>query len=204
MDIAEQLAVYFEARLGSLPNSESPPLSPRNPSVESFVENDMPELTQDRVKELFDYDPDTGVLTRKITTLANAIKGHVAGFSGGDYLQVSVKKIHYKIHRIIWLWVYGDLPVEVDHENHIGTDNRLCNLHAVDHKQNTRNQKKRSTNASGVMGVSWEQSRGKWRSGIMVDGRSIFLGYFNDIGKAAGARKKADRKYGFHANHGKS
>jgi len=108
--------IQSQARLGSLPNPGPPHLLPRNPSVESFVENGMPELTQARVKELFDYDPDTGVVTRKITVAYNARKGSViTSINDQGYLRVGIDGKGNRLHRIIWLWVYGCFPIEVDH-----------------------------------------------------------------------------------------
>ena len=55
-----------------------------------------------------------------------------------------------------------------------------------------------SNNAtSGVKGVDFDKSRGKWRSNITFQGKHIYLGRFNTLEEAAQVRKKAEEKY-FH------
>lgn len=49
----------------------------------------------------------------------------------------------------------------------------------------------RSTNTSGVPGVSCIKTTGKWRASLMLDGRRETLGNFSTIEEAASARKNA-------------
>ena len=165
----------------------------------------MPELTQDRVKELFDYDPESGVVTRKITTGKRAIKGVVVGsLCSQGYLVVRIDYKQYKLHRIIWLWMTGRWPdPEVDHENQIRDDNKWKNLRRATRLQNGRNQKLPKRNQSGVCGVSWHKSCRKWLARITVNGKSVYLGTFALLEDARSAREHAEEKYNFHPNHGK-
>lgn len=48
---------------------------------------------------------------------------------------------------------------------------------------------------SGVKGVHWSTSGHCWIARIGVQGRSIFLGRFDDLAKATAARKAAEKKY---------
>ncbi|GAA0774429.1 AP2 domain-containing protein [Clostridium subterminale] len=50
-------------------------------------------------------------------------------------------------------------------------------------------------NTSGYKGVSWEESRGKYRAYIILRGKGKFLGYFSKIEDAIQARKEAEEKY---------
>ena len=43
----------------------------------------------------------------------------------------------------------------------------------------------------------------KWAAAIYVNGKLIYLGGYKKIFDAACARKSAERKYGFHLNHGR-
>jgi hypothetical protein len=88
--------------------------------------------------------------------------------------------------------------------NGIRDDNRLVNLRDVTHKENLRNQKLSSSNKSGMTGVSWNKALNKWRALITVDYKMKHLGVFINIEDATQARKKAEKKYGYHANHGRS
>ena len=56
---------------------------------------------------------------------------------------------------------------------------------------------------SSLVGVVWNISTGKWRAQIVFDGKRKHLGYFTEKTDAIAARKAAEVKYGFHANHGR-
>lgn len=107
-------------------------------------------------------------------------------------------------HRIIWEFHYGPIPLgmQVDHINQDRLDNRIENLRLVTHKDNNKNKGINKNNTSGYLGVSWSKKYSKWVSHITVDGKYIFLGYFNEPEKAAEARKIADAEYGFTELHG--
>jgi hypothetical protein len=52
-----------------------------------------------------------------------------------------------------------------------------------------------ATNTSGVRGVHWYASKGKWRARIKVNNKYIELGLFNDLESAARVREAAALKY---------
>jgi hypothetical protein len=56
----------------------------------------------------------------------------------------------------------------------------------------SRNTKNHETNKTGVRGVSWSPSKHKWRCAIYVNNKQKHLGYFDDIQRAAEARKRAE------------
>jgi len=95
------------------------------------------------------------------------------------------------------------LPEEVDHINHFRADNRWGNLRASSKAGNAKNQKMRSTNKSGVTGVSHCPRTKKWISQIKINGKHVHLGYFQDIAEAIYAREEAAKNAGYHPNHGK-
>jgi len=151
-------------------------------------------LTQSRLKELLHYNPETGVFTR--------VKNNKpTGWLDNGYVKIHVAGADRYAHRLAWLYMAGRVPLEVDHDNHNKADNRWDNLNGVDRQGNKRNGPKQANNTSGVTGVY--RQAGKWRVRIKVDGKFKSLGYFGTVGEAVTARKDADRKYGFHVNHGK-
>ena len=126
----------------------------------------------------------------------------VGSKTGAGYLLVCTKWGRYLNHRIIYTMHNPDFDqsLSVDHIDGNPLNNKIENLRAVTHKQNLRNQKMRSTNTSGVMGV-YKHDYG-WTARIKVDGVFMHLGLFKDFNEAVKVRKQAEVDYGFHTNHG--
>jgi len=113
--------------------------------------------------------------------------------------------IFYKLflaHRVCFAIYYGFWPKEVDHINHIKTDNRIVNLREVDRQGNCKNRPLACNNRSGITGVCWYKKRNKWQSSIKINQKSIYLGMFKDINDAIKIRQQAEIEYNFHKNHG--
>jgi hypothetical protein len=161
-------------------------------------------VTQDRLKELFDYAPQTGDFIR-ILAVSSAKAGDVAGtIQGKGYLGFNIDNRHYLAHRLAWLYMYGEWPKhQIDHIDGNKTNNRIENLRDVDNSENHRNTKVNSNSTTGILGVCWCSEANKWRAYIHIGGRQKRLGSFDDIADAAKARAEAEKKYGFHPNHGK-
>lgn len=166
----------------------------------------MKEVTQEKLKELFRYAPDTGVFTRLVSVASMARAGDIAGNTDGQgYLRIRVEGKLYKAHRLAWLYTNGEFPQDqIDHINGVRDDNRIANLRAVNRTENMKNTKIRTDNTSGVLGVGWHKGTDKWLATINVKGVKKYLGYFTDIKDAVAARKKANILYGYHENHGRS
>ena len=159
-------------------------------------------ITQEFLRERFDYCPDTGVLKYRVLT-SNLKPGDVAGFNKIGYLCVVVCGQRIKVHRLIFMMVTGRLPKEIDHINHDRSDNRWSNLREVTGSiENGKNRTKNKNNTSGVMGVRFEADRGKWLVRINTGYMYKNLGRYADFADAIAARKAAEIKYGFHPNHG--
>lgn len=167
------------------------------------------------LRECFHYDPDTGVLTwkrrplehyrsRKTWAYALRFTGKVAGsVVPKGYQHVRLDQVNHKVHRLVWAIHYGEWPSQaIDHKNGNKGDNSIANLREVTHVVNSHNQSFRSTNRSGIHGVSWNRRAGKWVAQIMANGRKLHLGYFNSKEEAERARKAADLKYGYSPLHG--
>jgi hypothetical protein len=107
-------------------------------------------------------------------------------------------------HRAIWAIVHGYWPhEEIDHINGIRDDNSIVNLREASRSENMKNLSIRKDNRSGVIGVCWFERDKIWRAYIMSDGKRKHLGDFKDKEDAIAARKKAEKEYGFHENHGR-
>ena len=107
----------------------------------------------------------------------------------------------YPSHVLAYILHTGRRPDGMlDHINHDRTDNRWENLRVVTPAENMKNKSKYKNNKSGHTGV---YSKGKrWAANIRLDGCLKYLGTFNCKTSALIARKHAERKFGFHTNHG--
>jgi hypothetical protein len=128
--------------------------------------------------------------------------GKRAGCNSNGYTLISVNKVQCGAHRLVWIYHYGHPPQQIDHINHDRSDNRVENLRSVNNQENNKNCPIRSTNTSGVTGVSWNAQRNKWQAFITVDGRAKSLGKYTNMSDAVAARLAAAQKYGYHENHG--
>jgi hypothetical protein len=169
-----------------------------------------------KLKELFDYNYQTGELIHKHRP-ANSFKtknafgmftkrfaGKKAGCPGNHgYEQVYVDKKLQLSHRVIWALVYGEWPK--DHIDHIDgniTNNKIENLRECSRSQNNRN-KHKATGSIKLKGVRFHKSLQKFQSRICVDYKSIHLGYFDTPEEAHAAYcAKAVELFGEYANFG--
>jgi len=165
-------------------------------------------LTVSRARELLSYDKSTGELrwlvSRSGAPRAGQIAGWLSPIRGNFYRYVMIDKQSYSAHRLAWLIVTGEWPeAEIDHINGDGADNRWSNLRQVSSSENRRNQRRRVTNKTGVIGVHWCKSSRVWRASIKPSGeKRQYLYNGKDFFEACCARKSAEVKYDFHPNHG--
>lgn len=154
-------------------------------------------ITQHRIKELLNYDTETGIFTWRVRN-GNRTKagGTAGGVNSHGYVQIRLDGVLYKAHRLAWLYMYGVMPEDmIDHINRKTGDNRICNLRVATNSQNQQNAGVRSDSSSGIRGVSWDNKRGKWCARIKAEEDSRHLGYFDNIEEAIEVRRSAESKY---------
>lgn len=155
-------------------------------------------ITRERLKELLEYNPETGLFSR-LQNRANQKKGSIVGTKDKDgYLEVTLDRVKYKLHRLAWFYSYNNWPIEIEHDNRIKDDNRLCNLRNVTRVQNSKNHPLHKDNKLGISGLCW--NRGAWQVYI---GKRKYVGRYKDFFEACCARKSAEFKENFHENHGR-
>ena len=162
------------------------------------------EITQELVKTLFSYDPETGNLHRKTrASYRNQIGDLVGTIGKRGYRYVTIRYKKQYIHRIIFLMHKGYLPRYVDHRDTDRLNNKIGNLRAASSHQNSENSQLRNDNTSGYKGVYKDKRNGRWCAKVNHKGKQIHLGSFIDIADAnqcaIDGRTKYHKEF---ANHG--
>lgn len=159
-------------------------------------------LTQKRLKEMLDYNPETGVLTWVISQ-GRVKTGDICNSKCRyGYVMVRLNSKKYRAHRLAFLYMTGKWPEFIDHINHVRDDNRWVNLREVTYQENNRNASISKNNKSGFTGVCWITRDEKWLAKIVINKKPVYLGFYGDRFEAICARASANNKYGFHPNHG--
>jgi len=119
-------------------------------------------VTSAQVRELLDYNSNTGVLTWRHRH--NALKrwnvryeGKVAGTPHiHKYVVVSIFKLRILAHRLAWLHYHGEWPKgEIDHVDGNPSNNAISNLRTIAHQQNSWNAGALKTNKIGHRYISY-------------------------------------------------
>lgn len=157
-------------------------------------------MTRDELKQLVNYNPETGKFTRRFIRPAPvsriSIGDEIGHKTGKGYLVASLDRKKYFLHRMAWLYVYGRHPEgEIDHINRNKSDNRISNLRECTRGQNLANQSIRTDNTSGTIGVYWSKQAKKWQAYINFGNSRIHLGLHDKIDDAVQARLAAEKKY---------
>lgn len=154
-------------------------------------------LTVERVRELLDYNPETGVFVwkprqesafktkRAYSVFEAAFSGKEAGSADrGGYILIRVDGVLYKAHRLAWLYVTGSWPkFEIDHIDGSTSNNAWGNLRDVEATVNCQNKRRPQSNSSTKLLGAFKcirYGRVKFLSRISVDGKNKHLGTFDD------------------------
>jgi hypothetical protein len=125
------------------------------------------DITQERLKELVDYDDVNGGLIWKKSGPGRRPPGTKVGCKGSRYIQCGIDRKNYLVHRLVFLFHHGYVPDFVDHKDLDTTNNRIENLRPATISQNAMNQRPKSK--CGHKGVYFEKDRGKWLAHICKD-----------------------------------
>lgn len=152
----------------------------------------MDTLTQERLKQVVDYDPCTGVFVWKLRptsewaapekamTWNTRYAGRRAGCETHGYIKISVDDAKYYAHRLAWLYMTGSMPSNViDHIDHNGKNNSWTNLRDVGKQQNAINLRKPRENKTGYTGVVRLPSGRFMAQKKRAGGRGNYLGSFD-------------------------
>ena len=150
--------------------------------------------TSERLKEVIEYDPETGLFCWKMSAgKNNGHKGRLAGnVAQHGYVQIKIDYKVYYAHRLAFLYMTGVWPTKfIDHLNRNRSDNRWVNLREADRSVNALNSGPNTKNKSGVKGVSVLKN-GRFK----VYYRGAHLGYHDTLEEATRARSIEEDKHG--------
>ena len=167
-------------------------------------------ISQEMLKALLTYEPETGVFRwkerppemfedgcgrynkeRNCKRWNNQWADTEAGTTRPDgYKIITVKRRRYRSHHLAFLYVHGFLPGELDHIDNNPSNNRISNLREATRSQNMANSYNRRANR----GVCWHRAAGKWEAHITINRKKHYLGLFRTQEEAAAARKAAAKE----------
>lgn len=157
------------------------------------------ELTFEEAWRVLDYDPKTGVFTRKVRLAQRHHAGDRADtiVTGGQlkgYRRVSLFNKRYLAHRLAVFMLTGAWPAaQVDHIDGEKARNAFSNLRVVEPRINAENRRRAlASNTTGLLGVHIHQP-GVYRARLQVRGKSIHVGLFSDPDEAHKAYLAAKR-----------
>lgn len=162
-------------------------------------------LTGADIRELIDYNPETGLLywqERDIKWFANGArpvaswKAWNSKYAGKQafthvselgYKRGNLMKTPVKAHIVAWCHHYGEWPgLSVDHMNGNPADNRIANLRLAQHHQNLSNRK--PIKGKQTKGVHFRKDTGKYTAYIS---KRFMLGCFDSEIEAQEAYNRA-------------
>ena len=138
------------------------------------------DLTQEVLKEWLTYDPLTGGFKWAKSRVNGKVKiGRKAGCLHPDgYIKIRLFDRMYRCARLAVLYMTGEFPEAVDHQNLNRADDRWENLRVATRSQNQYNRPIQSNNKCGFKGVFWNRQARKWQAQIGTANKSIYLGRY--------------------------
>jgi len=160
-------------------------------------------VTQEYVKKVLHYNPETGIFTWLATCSNRAVKGSIVSCTDPHgYICLRVNNVNVRAHRLAYLYIVGKWPDNyIDHINGNTSDNRWVNLRHVTSAVSSKNKGICKRCRFGLMGI--DIAHGKYRVRIRDKGKEVHLGLYVDFFEACCARKSAESKYNYHPNHGR-
>jgi hypothetical protein len=178
---------------------------------------DLP--SKEVLDQVLKYDPDTGKLywrPRPVTMFTmgtseqrprsadhacNQWNSRWAGKPATSLKKDGYRYVHFNYrtesaHRVAYKIMTGLDALEIDHIDGNRSNNKWTNLKNGTRTDNLHNLRLKSNNKSGCHGVSFSKRQQKWTA-------SITIGTFDSKEEAIAARKRAEKLFGFHPNHGR-
>jgi HNH endonuclease len=161
------------------------------------IQEEFVELTQDFLRSILDYIPETGIFIWKYRsdrtdfwneTWVGKPAGAIVGNGRNCKIQIEISGKRYYAHRLAFLWVLGRWPEDqVDHKDGHGLHNWWDNLREANNSQNQANTDKARR---GVF-----VNGNKFVAMIRVNGDLKYLGIYSNRDMAQQVYNEAADKY---------
>jgi len=129
--------------------------------------------------------PEEGRIDRLLK--GGVLKTNIGTLGHKGYLQVEIDGKKDRVHRVIWSYVNGPIPIGmvIDHVNGNKADNRISNLRLATCSQNNQNRIGPQANSkTKVKGVSFVPRLNKFEAAIHCNHKKITVGFFDSIDEA--------------------
>jgi hypothetical protein len=194
-DYSRAHLVYQYVYGGPLPSEvfhiNGNPADDRPENLRRVVHYPDTEITQDYLRKAFELDHRTGELFRKVE-IQNRVtrEDKPAGSLRDDgRCEVSVLGRVLRRHQLVYLYVHGRIPEQINHKNGILSDDRPENLREVTTSQRSMSKIAGRLGRDLPKGVSqhkWVKTN-PFYARIKANGKTVHLGYFATPEEAAAA-----------------
>lgn len=176
-------------------------------------------LDAEKARELFDYDPETGIVTLK-KDHCRKLAGQRAGRTRGNGRSISFLGIEYAEHKFIVFLVTGMMPASdllVRHLNGVNSDNhwenlKVCKPVVREEEAQVASVKVPKPDKTSVRGIHFLRDVRKYTLTMKVDGEIKVVGEFDEFKEAFLLKSKIEKEAieerkrllaenGFYENH---
>ena len=157
-------------------------------------------MTQDELKKLIHYNPETGLFTKLFDVNEPWVRKDVFSTQHG-YIRIKHRGINMFGHQAAFLYMTGEIPALIDHKDMDRSNNAWDNLRAPTHAQNMQNRKIHKGNNTGVKGVH-ETYNGVYRASVTANGVNHSQRFYNLEEATKWVKAKREELHGEYTNHG--
>ena len=144
-------------------------------------------LTQDRLKTVLDYNPETGIWIWKLHYFIRLVGERAGRRTTAGYRQIQIDGKLYYEHRLAFLYMLGRWPKEhVDHINGIKNKNEWTNLREATRTENQYNKSYAKKNKLKIKGVHLNIN-GKYVAQLRINKEVFVIGRFDTLEEATKA-----------------
>jgi hypothetical protein len=128
--------------------------------------------TQERLKELVHYDPETGIFTWALKRKGCRVGDECGTIDKNGYRYLTIDRQVLGANRCAFIYMLGECPknMVIDHINGIRNDNRWCNLRAITQQENLRHKHGRK---------GYYKRGNRFVARTFIDGEQIYIGTFD-------------------------